>query len=797
MVVPDSANPAWSMRPAAVMVGGQRRRNTRRSNAPRSNTTPNLGLDSLAGRENASGITAAQHTDQVEHSHVSPSSAPSSPMANSYAHNGGSPGDRHRPLPSRPSDGFSSIPAAHSPTPTTGSASTTVTEAKKRHGKFGFKSKDQDRPSSSHEPTLQLSPLPPLTPSKAAQLLGVDPGPSLGRPRSTSVGRPAQNDGGYDSLPIRPVSTRRGSMSAVTTQKSASNRQTRFTEEGLDMELSKPKGFWNNTNRKAQRMLGLLPSAPSNASREADMGRIAAVSLARRPEEHTDTYRSSDAERHGQFRSLPPVPPVVPEAPRRRMRKKLPKELDRMAPITETSHDELRTSYKTGERDPELNATSEYAKAPPKAPLSRSRNESLLTTDIRYELEEDDLSLIDEVIDEAAQDEQEDFIAHPGNEIDVKNGATLQSTVFRLRGPLQMVEDRLLDEAEARLAVSKAVQNQNDVDRLTLDTTYATLKVSNEAMKADFAAAQRWNAAPEECERCGGADSQVDSDDDDDLISICSSIDLDEEPTVHVATSVPFMRVTPGMVKLVDILPRKKKPAVPPAPPAPPARVAPVAPPNPLPMLALSSQLKAPFRPTYYFQHDEKISPFNERSEHVEPTVMCGPLSASEFNRLDKDKKLKLPRDESRLLVQDWMSDYDHTKQRPLSERLDFDVLADQQIPPAPFPKEDHATPPHPPRSSSREHYCLHNGHIFHPINLKTVPDEVAINSLEVRPYLHTSVGYKQHVSVPVFCDRCDEDVKEELWECDISVCRMGVCKQCAEDMEHEWQERVADAWTH
>jgi len=292
-----------------------------------------------------------------------------------------------------------------------------------------------------------------------------------------------------------------------------------------------------------------------------------------------------------------------------------------MAPITETSHDELRTSYKISEHDPELNDISEYAKAPSKAPLSRSRNESLLTTDIRYDLEEDDLSITDEVIDEAAHDEQEDFAAHPGNEVEVKHGAILQSTVFRLRGPLQTVEDRLLDEAEARLALSKAMLDQNDDDRLTLDDTYATLKASNEAMKADFAAAQRWHAAPDEYEHCGCADRQVDSDDDDDLEPICSCIDLDEEPTVHVATAVPmpvpFMRVTPGMVKLIDIPPRRKKPAVPLAPPAPPTRVAPVAP-NPLPVLALSSQLKAPFKPTYYFQHDEKISPFNERSEHVE-----------------------------------------------------------------------------------------------------------------------------------------------------------------------------------
>ena len=154
-----------------------------------------------------------------------------------------------------------------------------------------------------------------------------------------------------------------------------------------------------------------------------------------------------------------------------------------------------------------------------------------------------------------------------------------------------------------------------------------------------------------------------------------------------------------------------------------------------------------------------------------------------------------MPRDESQILVKDWISTYDHAKQRPLSERVDIDVLADQQIPPAPFPKGDHHTPPPPPRTSSKEHYCLKNGHIFHPIDLKAVPDEVAINSLEVRPYLHTRAGRKQHVHVPVFCDKCSGDVKEELWQCDIAICHMVVCKKCAVDMEHEWQERVAEAW--
>jgi hypothetical protein len=729
-------------------------------------------------------------------------------MVNYSAPHSGPSADSRHSASSRPSDGFSSMPVAHSPTPTTGSASTTATEGKRKHGKFGFKSKDQDRPSNSHELAHQLSPLPPLTPVKAAQLLGVDPGP--GRVRSTSVGRRVQNDGGYDILPLRPVPTRRGSMSSLTPQKSTSNRQTKFIEEGIEPDTPKSKGFWGNTNKKAQRMLGMLPSAAYSARREADMERVAAVSLAQRLQGNTDTYRSGEAELHGHSHPLLPVEPKLPEAPRRRMRKKIPKELEKMVPITETSHDELRSSYKSDEHNPELHAISEYARSPFKALPLRPHDLSLLTTGIRYELEEDELSPTDQVIEEEAEGEEEDFAAHHGNAVDVKKNARAQPMMYHLRGPLQTVEDRLLDEAEAQLAISKAAQNQNDADRLILDTQYAGLKASNEVMKAEFAAMQRRYVAPEECRRCDGADSQ--DDDDDDLISICSSIDLDEEPTVHVATAVPFIRVTPGMVKLVDIPPRRKKPDAPPAPPAPPTRAAPSVPPSPLPTLAPSSQMKAPFKPTYYYQHDERISPFNERSEHVEvrkylspttnatnkiqPTEMRGPLSASEFNRLDKDKKAKIPRDDSRLLVQDWMSTYDHTKQRPISERIDLDVLADQQIPPAPFPKEDYTTRPHPPRSSSKEHYCVKNGHIFHPINLKTVPDEVAINSLEVRPYLHTAVGYKQHVSVPIFCDNCGENVKEELWQCDIPVCNMEVCKKCAEDMELEWQERVADAWT-
>jgi hypothetical protein len=53
-------------------------------------------------------------------------------------------------------------------------------------------------------------------------------------------------------------------------------------------------------------------------------------------------------------------------------------------------------------------------------------------------------------------------------------------------------------------------------------------------------------------------EEEEESEDDDDLPSLRSSIDLSEEPTVHVATAMTITRVTPGMVKLVNIPPRRE-----------------------------------------------------------------------------------------------------------------------------------------------------------------------------------------------------------------------------------------------
>jgi hypothetical protein len=244
----------------------------------------------------------------------------------------------------------------------------------------------------------------------------------------------------------------------------------------------------------------------------------------------------------------------------------------------------------------------------------------MLTTSRSYELEEDDLSSTDGVIIKEDEPREHDFTAHPGKEVDLNKVKWQNPAVVHLRGPLQTVEDRLLDAQELELENIKAKLSQNDATRLIMDTEVADLKASHEQMKKDFTAIQEGVGSHDSGCTC---DHHVhDDEDDDDLVSISSSIDTDEKPTVHVAKVMTFTRITPGMVKLVDIPPRRKKPDAPTVP------VAPAAPAPAFKIMALAGEIKPPFKPAYTFEHDESISPFNERSQNVEVrksnTTLCG-----------------------------------------------------------------------------------------------------------------------------------------------------------------------------
>jgi hypothetical protein len=275
-----------------------------------------------------------------------------------------------------------------------------------------------------------------------------------------------------------------------------------------------------------------------------------------------------------------------------------------MAPITETSHDELRSAYRNSE-DTELDIISEYEHGHPplSAPLLRAHTESILTPNYRFELSEHDISPTGQAIEMEHEDEKECARhPHPGAWVDFTNIKQQQTPVIHLRGPLQTVEDRLLAETERELEAVKAQLDEQEATRLAMDDEVAAMKVSHEKMKEEFTATIRsfeTEYKPIPSHEC---DDSNDSGDDDDLVSIRSSIDLDEQSTVHIVKVMTFTRVTPGMVKLVDIPPRRKKPIAPAAPSPPPA---------------VSSESK----PTYHFENDDRISHFRERSENVEVCV--------------------------------------------------------------------------------------------------------------------------------------------------------------------------------
>ncbi|KAI8937271.1 hypothetical protein NX059_006479 [Plenodomus lindquistii] len=609
---------------------------------------------------------------------------------------------------------------------------------KKRFGLFPLKTTKDNERSENPSDMESSSPLPPMTPSKAQQLLGVESGHA----------RTGANI--FDNLAehVKSTSPSHGFSPSLTSNQVANTRPTKFKEEDVDPDPPKKSSFWAS-NKKALKMLDPRGRHAKHTDEEDEVKspREEEYNAAVMWASQTNTSQLSlDSRSALRPQSLPVAPRINPRQPRRR-RKKGSKPLDTMAPITEMSHDALHTAYRHGESNTELDVISEYEAPtvyPPRSAsfLPRSQTESALSAFGPYSLEAGDVSPED-------KDDEEDYMTHPGSKVDLSRLKGKQPVPPRWRSPLQRYEDRLLDEAEEDLIYQEVNIGRRQAAKIELDDDVAALRKSHNEFKREFEAAKQQSHAREHPE--AATDEPEDSDsDDDDLISISSSIDLDEEPCVCKAQAMPII-VGTGHVKEVYITKRNKD-------------VKDIAPPR-----------------QQRFENTMPVSPTHQRN--------------TSYNRLTKESKPKMPRSESQQLVQTWVKKYDRNNQRPLSERIDPDVLADQEIPPAPFPKDDPVSP-HPPRTSSR-HQCLQNGHIFRPIDLRQVPDEVGINTLEVRPYLYTPLGVKQHVHVPVCCGRCGEDVREELWECEIPICHVAVCAVCAVEMQVEWEKRAIASRMH
>jgi hypothetical protein len=326
--------------------------------------------------------------------------------------------------------------------------------------------------------------------------------------------------------------------------------------------------------------------------------------------------------------------------------------------------------------------------------------------------------------------------------------------MIQISSPLQHVERLLLKNAEVRME---------------LDAEKRRLEIINENTKHEL-----MTLKARSCPLIG-LDSETDGDSGTD-----SDIDAYEEPTIHTVQPMTFTRITPGMVKLVDI---------------PPGR----------------AQKQVIDTTKYASGQVEAISSYKLNGMQV-PIVRepASGIKHSAYPDKVKPKRTKLPREESHILTKDWIDNTHPTSRRPPST-VDAGVPADHYLdhPPTPPPKEASPEvspmkilPPYSPyvfatASLQGKHHCVDRGHIFDPIDLTQAPDAVAVNDLQVSPYLQTPIGQRQHVRIPVHCEKCFEDVKEAAWQCEIPVCRLLVCNACAEWFTEEVETRAIRSWSN
>jgi hypothetical protein len=388
---------------------------------------------------------------------------------------------------------------------------------------------------SSRNPPVETTPLPPRTPTKAAKLLGVPPGRA--RVESPLV---AQHDGVFDrdsndddiDEPTRPRDPYGWEQQYTDTASVASSDTltNRAREEDLDPNPPKSKSFWGSSKNKAKELLESL--SPRRTSTELPSHVSMASSFS------TPAYKYEDESLTNLIHSIgsnqpnhpirdPPSPPTrsapLPPARRRKSKRKPGKSKfnNVMSPITETSRGDTSAHGKVAQ-DTLRDAVSS-----------------------------------DTPTDESA--EKEKMMVH-GKPMELSRA----QAKLPVRSPLQTLEADCLTAAElahietvkegheqmkteGNLPLRSSHQALVEADLLTAAEAahMETVKEGHEQMKKDFAALT--------CRDCERGLIRKDGD----AVSISISIGLDEDPTVHTAVAMTYCRVLPGEVKLVDIPARK------------------------------------------------------------------------------------------------------------------------------------------------------------------------------------------------------------------------------------------------
>jgi hypothetical protein len=648
------------------------------------------------------------------------------------------------------------------------------TEGRKKRNILGaMKLKER---SQSYEPVV-TSPLPlkPLTP-KVARVLGLP----LEEGNDDLKERTSEDttDSGDEIMQVRPKIHRKSSLQWLSSNKIYTEKQTKSNQKDKDefsmLITPSTPGFlkkidWKGSGKKAKHMLDLMQPHAMSSKQGLVPGTLPRLSHEDR--RGTVIGYNSDSDIIAPRRVAPRQ--IAVQKRRSRIRKKNPKFLERMSPITEASLSE--DGYGV---DGDGDSTALEA-------ISEDERQTYASEEADHSLNEDDetayafqLSLNQDA-DNESDEELEDKA--PASELSCRETTNVQRLVhpgtIYVKSPLQDLESMYMDNMEKK--------NTMDYENEQLYQSNVSMKRELRNIKARtlFQGAPRhkfvYNHARDHLHDHGSEEGYGSH--------ICSAIEdipSDEEPGILKAPYMKFKRITPGMVKIVDIPPRKLRGIV--------------------------------------NQGERSSSKINSPVSHKRGgAVLMGNVSIRELFKEYKDADLKrpnttrarsssegfmdqtkarLPRQESNGQLQGSVDDYDYdyAGKPSFPKRIDPVVLAEQEKPSASFPRDAPATSPRQKRTRPvlrYKHQCVHNGHIFHQYNLRQTPDNIGINDLEVRPYFQIPTGVKQDISIPIRCQKCSFGVIDELWQCSVPVCRLAVCKHCAVEMEMEWQERAVKGW--
>ncbi|KAL1610463.1 hypothetical protein SLS60_002131 [Paraconiothyrium brasiliense] len=125
------------------------------------------------------------------------------------------------------------------------------------------------------------------------------------------------------------------------------------------------------------------------------------------------------------------------------------------------------------------------------------------------------------------------------------------------------------------------------------------------------------------------------------------------------------------------------------------------------------------------------------------------PTYVDHFEEEERVKNLGIPHDESQASTQTWVDRHVDVKERPVSIACDPDV-----------------------------------------------PDNVEIGRNGASPYLHSHTGVAQYVDGSINCEKCGKTA-EVYMQCEIPMCNLSVCFDCALMMQAQAERKRIDAWKY